>query len=810
MTFFVGRECGLHLCSPLGEAGCSCKETGHSLTVDCSNKGLNSVPKLPGNITRLILDRNGFKNISRDSFTGLSNLVFLSMKFCNLTDIDSSAFEHLTSLKELDLFGNNLMQNDSWSESLFLPLANSLKSLDIRMNQKNPDPESGFYPLPIVTLKKLEELKMDLIRNQPLPVEYGGLSRLQRLMFAKGRSRLGFVADDTFDAVSALNITEVNLSDLNVAAIGPQALSKLPHLRILDLSHNQHLNMRFWQIIPSLHNTSLKVLVLSNIGFGLSPTSYTRMIANLSGIGLEKLYLDHNAIGQLYLSIRAYFPKLKVLSLAQNAFMRLGTQQWLDICSHPNLQGLNFSYQNSFKRPRRKRSPKKLNTWNDCSQQSSKTSEECALIKVDSPGASICQEDMACPFPLPPKLEWADFSHFVQLGTFIPEMILMKNNSLKRVWASHGGIERLRYPIYCAPHVVPQIATFDLRSNNIFCVNSTTFEKCNWGEFRHLYLGANNLGIVEQNTCNADKTNIIGFLKPLRNLETLDLSDNKLESTKLLGDLEQLTELRVLDLSSNQMHNFSLNLENLTKLEMLDLSNNNLRCLSRKSMLQFYSRQSNRRKQGIESELVVNLMRNTLACSCDCLDFLSWIPKSGISFKNQEQYQCLFNDGRKMSFRQLPEIIIELEAQCFGMAWLHICISAQLGFCCFTVLCTVLYRRKHDIRYLYLKFRLNRNRLRRLLSETTYTYSAFISCHRREAGWFVMKGLLPTLETEETKLKFCVAQRNFRAGVTIMNNIIKTVQQSHKVVCVVSQDFLLSGWCKEELLIAHQVRVSRP
>ena len=57
----------------------------------------------------------------------------------------------------------------------------------------------------------------------------------------------------------------------------------------------------------------------------------------------------------------------------------------------------------------------------------------------------------------------------------------------------------------------------------------------------------------------------------------------------------------------------------------------------------------------------------------------------------------------------------------------------------------------------------------------------------------------------ETSLKFCVAQRNFLVGATIIDNIMRAIYNSRRVILFISPNFLRSGWCKEELLIAHNV-----
>ena len=55
-------------------------------------------------------------------------------------------------------------------------------------------------------------------------------------------------------------------------------------------------------------------------------------------------------------------------------------------------------------------------------------------------------------------------------------------------------------------------------------------------------------------------------------------------------------------------------------------------------------------------------------------------------------------------------------------------------------------------------------------------------------------------------MKFCVAQRNFLVGATILDNVMRAIHKSKKVIFIISQYFLQSKWCQEELLIAHQVR----
>ena len=76
--------------------------------------------------------------------------------------------------------------------------------------------------------------------------------------------------------------------------------------------------------------------------------------------------------------------------------------------------------------------------------------------------------------------------------------------------------------------------------------------------------------------------------------------------------------------------------------------------------------------------------------------------------------------------------------------------------------------------------RMRRERLDAMLGNNNeYLYDAFISCTREGVKW-AKKYLLPKLENQDTGLKFCVAQRDFLVGKTIIDNIMDTISKSRK------------------------------
>lgn len=58
---------------------------------------------------------------------------------------------------------------------------------------------------------------------------------------------------------------------------------------------------------------------------------------------------------------------------------------------------------------------------------------------------------------------------------------------------------------------------------------------------------------------------------------------------------------------------------------------------------------------------------------------------------------------------------------------------------------------------------------------------------------------------EETEgFQLCLHDRDFKAGYTIVDNILESVQTSRKVVLILSPDFASSSWCKYEASLAEQ------
>ena len=770
---------------------CQCTQNVHTskYIVDCSNSGLTFVPRgIPANTTYLNLDYNKLKKLKNDSFPEYNRkLRFLSVNHNQLTKLESRVFRNTPNIGELNLYNNSLELQNSLHLSVFQPLEKCLKVLDIRMNRLNNDFMN--YPTSIGQLQNLERLKIDCLRDKPLPLEFGNLRKLNILSFAGGRQNILSLGNNMFDTVTKLNISEINLSGLNLRIIGKHTFSKLQMVRKIDLSNNPNLGIHLTDIASSLKKTSIRVLNLSNVGLVNHLHSVKYTLKQFCSFSLEELTLDNNYLqaGDLeHFLFSTCFSNLKILTLSGN-YLYFQFKAVTDIMKLKKLIGFNIS-----------------NQWMESSILNHDVNHHSEIINHRlKRTAHMCQTGMACPFVAPRKLEWIDISNNAFKAANIPELVLLGNISVKYIKASNCGIRTYVYPMYCPWNIVMTIEKLDFSNNRLQCINASVFNEtisgCDWKSLKYLYLGSNKLGNIDNNTCNDEKGNVFGFLEPLINLRVLDLSNNQIISDDKLPTLQTFTNLAELDLSSNRMQNFSLNLNNMTKIIRLNLANNNLPCLSRSTILQLD------KLQDVTHRINIDMSGNLLSCKCDCYHFFKWMVVTDTKFMNRRSYQCEFDDGKRINLNRLSYIISELESYCYGSQWFRIYVGIGVSVNLFSFICCLICRMRHHLWYIYMKARLNRQKLKALTDRGKYTYSAFVCCEHRDAKWFVMRRLLPILETEETKLKFCVAQRDFIVGATIIDNIMKAMNRSKKIIFIISQYFLESGWCKEELRIAQQV-----
>ncbi|XP_078613599.1 uncharacterized protein LOC144883168 isoform X1 [Branchiostoma floridae x Branchiostoma japonicum] len=75
-------------------------------------------------------------------------------------------------------------------------------------------------------------------------------------------------------------------------------------------------------------------------------------------------------------------------------------------------------------------------------------------------------------------------------------------------------------------------------------------------------------------------------------------------------------------------------------------------------------------------------------------------------------------------------------------------------------------------------------------------YHVFFCYSSADAPW--VKVMINKLESDELGFKCCFHERDFIPGMSIIENIVRSIQKSQKTVFVLSRDFVASRWCNFE------------
>ncbi|KAK6637655.1 hypothetical protein RUM44_008077 [Polyplax serrata] len=81
-----------------------------------------------------------------------------------------------------------------------------------------------------------------------------------------------------------------------------------------------------------------------------------------------------------------------------------------------------------------------------------------------------------------------------------------------------------------------------------------------------------------------------------------------------------------------------------------------------------------------------------------------------------------------------------------------------------------------------------------------YEYNLFVSYSDKDRPW-VIDCLIPQIQSKGD-VKVCLHERDFQVGLSILENIISSIENSRNIMLVLSTSFLKSQWCQYEMHLA--------
>ncbi|XP_003417572.1 toll-like receptor 2 [Loxodonta africana] len=313
-------------------------------------------------------------------------------------------------------------------------------------------------------------------------------------------------------------------------------------------------------------------------------------------------------------------------------------------------------------------------------------------------------------------------------------------------------------------------------------------------------------------------------LLTLKNLTSLDISKNSFKSMpetcqwpekmKYLNlsstQIDSLTyciprTLDILDVSNNNLNLFSLI---LPQLKELYISRNKLKTLPDSTFLPMLlvmkisgntiNTFSKEQLESLQNLKTLEAGGNNFICSCE---FLSLTQEqqalTQVLVDWPENYLC--DSPSHVRGQRVQDTHLSV-AECHRTALVSAVCCALLLFILLVV--TLCYR-FHGLWYMKMMWAwLQAKRKPKKAPNRDICYDAFVSYSERDSYW-VENLMVQELENFDPPFKLCLHKRDFVPGKWIIDNIIDSIEKSHKTVFVLSENFVKSEWCKYELDFSH-------
>ncbi|XP_049708598.1 toll-like receptor 2 [Elephas maximus indicus] len=313
-------------------------------------------------------------------------------------------------------------------------------------------------------------------------------------------------------------------------------------------------------------------------------------------------------------------------------------------------------------------------------------------------------------------------------------------------------------------------------------------------------------------------------LLTLKNLTSLDISKNSFKSMpetcqwpekmKYLNlsstQIDSLTyciprTLDILDVSNNNLNLFSLI---LPQLKELYISRNKLKTLPDSTFLPMLlvmkisgntiNTFSKEQLESLQNLKTLEAGGNNFICSCE---FLSLTQEqqalTQVLVDWPENYLC--DSPSHVRGQRVQDTHLSV-AECHRTALVSAVCCALLLF---ILLVVALCYRFHGLWYMKMMWAwLQAKRKPKKAPNRDICYDAFVSYSERDSYW-VENLMVQELENFDPPFKLCLHKRDFVPGKWIIDNIIDSIEKSHKTVFVLSENFVKSEWCKYELDFSH-------
>ena len=748
---------------------CSRTKCPRGELLNCSARDIASIPdSLDKEATILDLSINNITIIPDGAFAEIEALLELYVQSNQIGAIQPDAFRGLQTLKLLDLSQNKLLYIDK----VFYPnIFAALKSLSVLHLDGNVVVENSSYPDEAIgECRNLQVLTLDASNSGNFGPGFANLTKLVNLTM-----RCSSVPNNIIRKLynisfhNLANLQMLDLSGCRIKYIDSGAFVPLKNLAYLDLSYNICGGLALLRNISyGLQFTPATFLNMSNMvnPHGRSKFISTHDLEFFRNTSLLQIDASSNNIEMLKTGALQNLPSaLELLDVSKNRFL-LG-KYISDIVHLKNVKVIMANNLNSYIPIAKYTNLKNLPVFGSIDDL--ENNNPCKNSKMRIPLLPQNLKEVSC-----------RSSGFRLHIPYIPHS---PNNSLEKL-----DLRNNLFHTWTGPACFDQLKYLDLSNN--YCESVSNIFFIGMPELETLKVGCNLIGNSLEKDVNGS------IFKPLNKLKHLDLHANGIYNIPV-NCFSGLVSLEKLNLSDNGLESWEADISHMKKLTYLDLSSNYLEMLP-KDTREALSEISKTR------HLSVNLNDVNIQCICENIEFLEWFVSVNITFVDRVNYTCLNATRQRIRLVNDKDILLDLKKKCSSHSLIIITCSVLLGLFLVLIVCGILYRYRWKLRYLYY-MTWGRYSIIKDIKDKNYTYDAFVS-YASENDDFVKQKMLPNLE-DRFGLSLCVHDRDFTPGKEIAANVVNAIQNSRKIVVLLSPAFLESYWCMFEFNMTRMEKI---
>ncbi|XP_062609955.1 toll-like receptor 4 [Saccostrea cucullata] len=286
-----------------------------------------------------------------------------------------------------------------------------------------------------------------------------------------------------------------------------------------------------------------------------------------------------------------------------------------------------------------------------------------------------------------------------------------------------------------------------------------------------------------------EKSNLKDLFRNLENLSSIDFSRNKLNFLPVSLLKDQHHSLLKINLDNNNFFNIPDSLEYTQNLVTLHFRSN---------LISGFSRNDQRIIETL-GNISIYLEGNPISCTCSAIQSLRWMRSHKHVFSDIDTILCVGSGFPINHLFYNEQNWRKFDKECQTKQWLI--SSVVLILITLSVLLIVAALRRYRIHVEYVILRL-RNRWKGVHlqnKENNYIYDVFMSYDEKDYPW-IMRYLYPKLES--LNIKVWLKDRDSIPGDWEAEEIVKCINESRKVLFVITECFLESGWASYAVQMA--------